>query len=451
MQDIFALLTRPIPRSVMLGSGFHVFFQKLNKTQWYKPERLKRFQESRLRALIKHAYHNVPYYHKIFKERNIRPGDIKTIEDLKKLPILTKEDVRNHFDQLIAVNANDYKYGIGNTSGSTGKPLTFYLDQQNREIEYAAEWRQLSWAGIDFQDKIATFRGGLVYEHGKTKALWKFNALSKELNFNTFNMNESLLKIFIKKLKNFHPDLIKGYPSVLQIVSKFILSNNVVIDPKAIQTSSESVFESQREIIEEAFNCKMYDWYGQSEYVVSAGQCPEGNYHINGDSGIMEFVKNGENVASGELGEILGTGLYNYSMPFIRYKTDDIGKYSDEICTCGRGLPLLQSIEGRVTDLITTPDGKIISGTSFVHYWKHRISPHTPNVDYVHIIQKSKKRLLIEMVKKERYSNEETQTILRELKLLLGSEIEIGFKDLDSIPIGRKWRFTESELDTSLI
>lgn len=449
MQDILALFTRPIPRSVMLGSGFHDFYQELNKTQWYRQDKLKELQEGRLKALLNHAYHNVPYYHKLFKNRNIQPEDVRAIEDLEKLPILTKEDIRNHFHELIAVNAKDFKYGFCKTSGSTGTPLIFCLDQRCREIEYAAEWRQLSWAGIDFQDRIATFRGSLVYEHGKTEALWKFNALSKELDFNTFDLSESVLSKITRKLIGFDPRLIKGYPSVLERVSKFMFSHKLGFSAKAIQTSSESAFESQREAIEEGFHCKMYDWYGESEYVATAGQCPEGNYHINAESGIMEFVRNGVNVASGELGEILGTGFYNYSMPLIRYKVGDLGKYSDEKCVCGRELPLLQSLEGRVTDLIVTPDGKVVSGTSFEHYWKHRISPHTPNIDYVHIVQISKRKLLIEMVKKELFSDVEMQTILRELRILLGSEIEIEFRNLDSIPVVRKSRFTESEVDTS--
>ena len=452
IQDIFALFTRPIPRSALLGSGFHAFFQKLNKTQWYKPKRLKRFQESKLSALIKHAYHNVPYYHKIFKERNIRPKDIKTIEDLKKLPILTKEDIRNHFSQLTAVNAKDYKYGTGKTSGTTGKPLPFLLDQQNREMEYACQWRQRVWANINFSSKIAIFRAGLGWrKFEQDKPCWKFNALSKELEFNILGMDKNMLKTYVEQLKKFRPDLIEGYPSAIQLLATYILEyKENGIFSRAIRTSSETLSDSQRSIIEDGFRCKVYDWYAQSEYVVSAGQCSEGNYHIV-ESGIMEFIRDGEQVGEGEVGEIVGTGLYNYSMPFIRYRTGDVGKYSEEKCNCGRGLPIIQSLEGRVSDTLITPSGKLLSVTTFEVYWKCRISPHTPNVDYVHIIQKSKRKLLIEMVKKEHYSNEETQTILRELRALLGSEVEIEFKDLDSIPIGRKLRFAESELNISLI
>lgn len=455
VQDIFALFTKPIPRSVILGSGFHAFFRELNRTQWYKPDELKRFQEGRLRALIRHAYNNVPYYHRIFKEKNIKPDDIKSIEDLKKLPLLTKEDIRNNFNSLVAINAKNYYFGKSSTSGSTGKPLKFYLDQQNREIEYATKWRQLSWGNIDFNAKIAAFiafRGNLAWINFRSsKHHWKFNALSKQLIFNVFGINKKSLKMYVNRLMKFNPQLIEGYPSSIELLAKYILEHNIKeILPTAIQTSSETLSRNQRTIIEEAFNCKVYDWYSQSEYVVAAGECTKGNYHIV-ESGIMEFIKDGEQVSEGELGEIIGTGLYNYSMPFIRYTITDIGRYSNEKCSCGRGLPILQSFEGRVSDSILTPDGKILGGVSFEHYWKVQISIFTPNVEYVHIIQKTKNRILIELVKKEGYSDKETQAIIKGLTRLLGPEINIEFNNLDSIPIRRKWRFTESELKPSLI
>ena len=455
MQDIFALITRPIPRYAMLGSGFHFFFQELNKTQWYKPERLKRFQESRLRSLVKHAYNNVPYYHKILKERNIRPEDVKTIENLKELPILTKDDITNHFYELIAVNAKDYKCGKGKTSGSTGKPLSFYLDQQNREIEYATQWRQRRWATVDFNSKIASlrgFRGNLRWinlQDGKPR--WKFNALSRELEFNIFGLDKATLKMQINRLRKFRPCLIEGYPSAIELFAECILEHNIKgISPAAVQTSSETLSGRQRGVIEEAFGCEVYDWYSQSEYVVAAGQCPEGSYHIV-ESGIMEFIKDGEQVSEGETGEIIGTGLYNYSMPFIRYRITDLGRYSKEKCSCGRGLPIVQSLEGRVFDSILTQDGKLLTGVSVEYYWHNQISHSTPNVEHVHMIQKRRNRILVEMVKKEEYSDQETQAIIRGLKSLLGSEIQIEFKYLDSLPTGRKWRFTQSELNISLI
>lgn len=454
VQKFLGFFLTPLPRSAMLGSGFHAHLKELRETQWYEPEKLRKYQESRLRALIRHAYRNVPYYRRLFKERNLVANDIRTTEDLEKIPILTKEDLRNHFEDLIAVNAKDYKYGTARTTGSTtGKPVTFYLDQQNREVEYAAKWRQREWANVNLTDRIASFRAfrgtrGTDFQSGKPA--WKFNALTKELEFNIFGLNRTTLRKHVEKLREFRAKLIEGYPSTIELLAKYILDENIKgISPVAVQTSSESL-STRRSVIEEAFQCKVYDRYGQSEYVVSASECSEGSLHI-AESGIMEFIKDGERVTNGEIGEIVGTGLYNYSMPLIRYRITDIGRYSEEKCNCGRGLPIVGSLEGRVSDSILTSDGRIVTGVSFEVYWTREIDPFTPHLDYVHVIQRPDKRLLIKIVKKRGYSVEETAAILRGLSSLLGPEIQVEFEELDSVPTQTKWRFTESELDACLI
>lgn len=453
MKDLFAICTMPVPRSIMLGSGFHDYFGKLNRTQWYKLEDLNKLQEKKLRALIKHAYFNVPYYHRIFNENNINYQDIRTLEDLEKLPLLTKDDIRNHFNELIAVNASDYMYGVGKTSGSTGKPLSFLLDQQNREMEYATVWRQLNWAGIKFNDKIATFRADLVDETGYKNILWKRNALSKELVFNTFDLNITKIKKIVDKLSKFKPHLIKAYPSTLYVIALYMdeHATEKIVEPVAIQTSSELLSKKQRHIIQEQFNCQIFDWYGHSEYAVSAGECEKHDgYHINIESGILEFLNKSEHVSSGELGEITATGLYNYSMPLIRYRTSDIGSYTDEKCDCGRELPIMNSLEGRMSDMIVAPNGKVISGVAFEAYWEHRIGPYVPHVECLNIIQRAKSKILLKMVKNENYCEKETEFILNELSLLLGNDMEIDIKEVDSIPSSGKWRFTRSELSNDL-
>jgi phenylacetate-CoA ligase len=275
--------------------------------------------------------------------------------------------------------------------------------------------------------------------------------LSKELEFNIFGLNRSIVQKQITKLRKFRPCLIEGFPSTIELWAKYVLEQNIKdISPAMVQTSSETLSTLQRTVIEQAFNCKVRDWYGQSEYVVSVGECPQGSYHIN-ESGILEVLKDGERASDGQIGEIVGTGLYNYSMPFIRYRTTDLGQSSNDECSCGRGLPLVRSLEGRISDSIVASDGRLITGASFEHYWKVRITRHTPDIDYVHVIQQSNRNLLIQIVKKKGYSEKETQVILRELNTLLGYEIEIKFEELDSVPIRRKWRFSESELPLSLI
>ncbi|MGD0451258.1 MAG: hypothetical protein ABSA79_09435 [Candidatus Bathyarchaeia archaeon] len=453
LQKVISVFLAPIPRSMMLGSGFQAFLRELNRTQWYKPYELRKHQESRLRSLIRHAYENVPYYNRLFKQRSITPDDVKTIEDLKKIPVLTKNDLRDHFKELIAVNAEVYRYGKSRTSGSTGKPVTFYLDQQNREMEYAAKWRQRGWANVDLNSRIASFRAfrgmrGTDFQGGKPR--WNYNALSKELEFNIFGLNRANLGKQVQKLREFNPNLIEGYPSVIELLAKHVLEHGYNdICPIAVQTSSESLL-TRRETIEKAFGCKVFDRYGQSEYVVSVDECPAGSYHV-AESGILEVIKDGEQVSDGEIGEIIGTGLCNYSMPLIRYRTTDICQHSAEFCSCGRGMPLIKSLEGRTSDIILSPDGRSVTGVSFEHYWKHVISPQTPHLDYVHVIQKADYSLIVQMVKTKGYSDEETSAILQGLDVLLGSEIRIAFEELPSIPARKKWRFTESQANVRLL
>lgn len=438
----------------MLGSGFHTLFAQLTESQWYRPEQLEKIKNFRLRSLIKHAYNNVPYYHNLFKTKNIDPNAIKTVNDLQKIPILTKEDVKNNYDALLAVNAGVFNYAVSRTSGTTGTPLKFYLDQQNREIEYATLWRQRTWANVDLNDRIAEFRGFrnlrfIDWQSGKP--LWHFDALSKQLVFNIYGLDKTTLQLYIGKLRKHRPILIDGIPSILELVAKYILEYKIKsITPIAVQTSSETLSTSQRHVIEEAFQCNVYDWYSQSEYVVSAGECPEGNHHIT-ESGIMEFIKGGEPVSEGELGEIIGTSLYNYSMPFLRYRLEDVGRYSREKCNCGRGLSIIDSIEGRLSSLVLTPSGKIVSGVFFKRYWKFEISPYTPNIDYLHVIQNSRNKFTIQIVKNEKYSKKEELVIIKKLKNFLGNDIYIAFKYLTDVPKTRKRTFVETNLQTNII
>ena len=219
IQDFFDILLWPLPRAVMLGGGFHEKFKFLLESEKWSHKQLVQFQEKKLRYLIEHAYKNVPYYHEIFKRNNIYPIDIKRIEDLRKLPILTKNDIRNNFGKLTAVNYKEFKPGLAYTSGSTGKPLEFYLDQQAREIEYASEWRQTFRSGIENVNvKIATIRGDLVNEYGKTNRFYKYNGLTKEIVFNTYLLEKDNINRIIKKLNEYKPVILKGYPHALYII-----------------------------------------------------------------------------------------------------------------------------------------------------------------------------------------------------------------------------------------
>jgi len=445
LQRVFDIALKPIPRSVMLGSGFHEKLKFLRESEKWEYYKLVEFQEKTLRKLIEHAYRNVPYYHRIMKERNLHPSDIKKIEDLNKLPILTKDDIRSNFSDIIALNYKEFKPGLAYTSGSTGKPLEFYLDQQNREWEYASQWRQVFWGGIrDVNVKIATFRGDFVFEYGKSDKISRWHGLYKELIFNSYLLDKEHIIKMVEVLNKFKPELIKGYPHVLYIVSKTIEEENLALtfSPRVIQTSSEQLPSYMRETIEMTFNTKIFDWYSQSEYVVSMGQCEYGTYHQTMETGIMTLIED-------EWGfeRLVGTGLWNYSMPFINYVVGDIIESESIKCNCGRGLITVKSLEGRINDIVITPSGKAISGVAFDHYVKHRILHYISTIpEYLHFIQTKLDELVVEIYSTKSLQEADINLLVKELKLLLGNEVDIKIKYLDKLPKVKKWRIVESKV-----
>jgi len=436
----------PIPRSVLLGGGFHEKFDLLLKTEKWDYADLAHFQEKQLQNLIFHAYKYSSYYKDVFSKAKIHPIDIKKIEDLRKLPILTKDIIRNNFNDLVSLNFKVFKPGLANTSGSTGKPLIFYLDQQNREIEYASVWRQAFWGGVkDINVKIATFRGDFVYDFEKTDNLSKWDGVSKELIFNTYNLNRSTVHGMVQELNKFKPLLLKGFPHSLYIISRFVNEEGFSLNfkPHLIQTSSEQLTLQMRETIENTFNCKIMDWYGQSEYVLSFGQCEYGTYHQTMETGIMDYIED-------EWGfeRLVGTGLWNYSMPFINYNIGDIidaGK--NKQCTCGRNLITIRSFEGRLNDMLYIPDGRVISGGGLDHYWKHRVIPSLMIVpEYVHFIQQSKNNLLVQIYSNDEFLESDLNQILFGLNLLFGNEMNIKIMLLDQLPVTKKWKLVDSSI-----
>jgi len=414
------------------------------ESQWYTRERLQMMQFNKLKMLLQHAYQNVPYYTKVFHERGLTPDDIQCIDDLSKLPILTKDDVRKHFNDLIARNSQVFNPRVAHTSGSTGEPLTYYIDRHLSIMISACVWRHWRWCGIEPRNLIAVFRGTLIDDFGKKQVnYWILNG--NQLHFSTFQMNEEVMTKYVQVLKKWRPVLIRGYPSSLEILAQFIIEQGFdVPSPKAIHTSSETVSLSQRELIETAFNAPLFDWYSHGESTVNAGECDrhEG-LHLGLEFGLTEFVKTLETENMDNIYNVVSTSLHNYSMPFIRYDTEDLARLGNEECSCGRGLPLISEIIGRKGDIIKGINGVKVSPSSFVHFWKFRVAEHLSNIQYVQIVQKAEDGILVRLVGDKNSENE--RLIIEQIRLLLG-HMRIEFEYLTEIPTGQKWRFTVSEL-----
>lgn len=346
------------------GKNFSNMYDFIQESQWWSEEKLKAYQLKKLKGTIIYAYENVPYYKKLFDKENIDAYSINNFEDIKKVPYLTKEIIKENINDLYNKNYPKYKIEKKTTGGSTGTPMSLYQDKfYTREVEQAFVSDMWSRVGYDKnkRQKIAYLRG--------TRIKGDFEKNFNKLILNSFNLTEKNYIKYIDRLNEFNPDFLNGYPSILYIFSKYIVENEIDINMpnlKAVLLTSENVYDFQRELIEKAFKVRSYSFYGHTERACIGGECEKSIfYHISPQYGYTELIneKGEESTKDGEYVEIVCTGFINPVMPFIRYKTQDIAINSTKKCSCKRNYKIIETIEGRAQDFVFDNDRNMKSFT----------------------------------------------------------------------------------------
>lgn len=421
------------------GSKFKAVQVELDRSQFFSPAEINHYQETRLQQLVHHAYRTVPYYREAFDRIRLKPDDIKSTADLSKIPILRRDDVRNNLQRLISTACKRRDLVVGHTSGTTGSPLEFYWDINTCVYTNGVDWRQKQWAGVKYGDPIAVLLGRMIVPASRRKPpFWRMNYLHNQLWLSSFHMTSENLKHYVDKLRRFKPVAIEGYPSTVYILARYMVAHNVSWPLTAVFTSSETLYPLQREIIEKAFGCKVFDFYGLAERVLFATECEaHSGRHLNFEYGLTEIVDSADNpVDNGKTGVVVSTSLQNFGMPFIRYRTSDVSRIRDSVCSCGRHMPLLDEITTKAEDIVVTPDGRMISPSVLTHPFKPM-----HNIEKSQIIQEDPKRIVIKIVKRQGYSENDTQTLLSSFRERVGNDMEIGVEFVDDIPAATSGKF----------
>ena len=338
------------------------YLNSLNRQARWNPQRLEKHQREKLKCVIRYAYGNVQFYNKMFKASGIKPEDIKRKEDLNKLPIIRKSEIRENLGEMISKDFDINRLRMVSTSGSTGQPLFVYLCGREMEYRKAKHLRANISCGQKPRDAWVTLTGPQHF--GKTTRLQRFVGLYVPTAISVFDAVSKQIAT-LEKLK---PQVLDGYSSSLLLLAKEIEKQDIVtIQPRFVIGGAELMDSASRRYIEKVFGVPFFDQYSSVEFERMAWQCQERKgYHIDADALILQFLdKNGEEVASGESGEIVCTSLFNYAMPLIRYAIGDVGTPSDETCECGRSLPLMQMVEGRKDSLLFLPNGRILTPRAF--------------------------------------------------------------------------------------
>lgn len=431
-------LTMPLHKWMITRRARKFYFQ-LKRSQYLSPEQIQEFQEVRLRQLMDHVYHHVPYYRDRMKDLGIQPTDISTISDLSKLPFLTKQDVREnlYFDLLSDTHDKRNMLKV-TTSGSTGEPFVCFSDREQLEMRWASTQRSLEWTGYRFGDRTARLWHQTIGMSWVQIAKERLDAwFNRRLFIPAFEMTEQNIEKFIQKLRRHRPMILDGYAESFNFLAHFLKQQDLSgLQVKGVMSSAQILPDQSRNIISDRFQCKVYDKYGSREFSGIAYECGEGDgHHIVAESYIVEILKDGAPAKPGEIGEVVITDLNNYCMPLIRYRIGDLATAvaPGHQCACGRGLPKVGKIEGRIQAIIIGTNGSYVPGTFFAHLFK----------DYDHVVrqyqvvQEELGSIALKIIKAPRFTEVAFHGILDLLKQYLGRDMEIRVEFVESIPLGR--------------
>lgn len=419
-----------IPARWKLGREFEVYCEELSRNESRTREELNAMQLGKLREMVEHCYRQVPFYRERFDRIGFRPAQLKTLADLRHIPPTTREDLQNHFDQLRARNASTYKPETCYSGGSTGEPVKMLLDRKAIALEKACVRRHWLRSGHEDAEPFVNMRGLRLAT--KPDQYWVFDKGENCLYLSSYDLTSNSVEAYVKALNDFEPTLINCYPSSGWLLARLVEDRGLdVHSPRSIVCASETLYPHQRALIESVFKTTVWDWYGLTELVGNAGECERHDgYHISVEQGYFEVLNEKDKPAQpGELGEIVATGLHNFSMPLVRYRTGDLGTFTDEVCPCGRGSRLIKSIEGRGQDFIETPSGtRLTAGALNVHdnTWD--------NVIQFQYVQPRTDAVTLRVQKGENYLQADERRILKRMGARFGDEMRLQIEYVSEIP-----------------
>jgi phenylacetate-CoA ligase len=419
--------------------------REMERDQWRSADDLRRIQEQRLQQLLAHAFTSVTYYREMLHEIGMRANDFQALEDLERLPLLDKTIIRRQLDDLKSSKAGSVqKFSTG---GSTGVPLTFYLGSTRISSDVAARCRAEGWWGVGIGDREYVIWGSPVELTKQDRWRELRDSVLRTKLLSAFEMSPAVIDDYLDEMQRHGCRRVFGYPSSIALLCEQAVRSGRDLRKLGVQTvfvTAEFLWDHWRQTISDAFACPVANGYGGRDSGFIAHECPLGGMHITADRLFVEIIgDDGRRVRPGELGEIVVTHFDTPEMPFIRYRTADMGILSTKSCPCGRTLPLLERIEGRKSDFIVAPDGRVMHGLSLIYVLRG-----IEGIEQFRITQKQLDEFDLEMVTGPSFQNESEHVIRDEFEKRLRAPVtvRIQYSRVLAPHKNGKFRYVISEL-----
>ena len=419
------------------NAEFRIMLAQYQQRERWTCEQVAAWRDRCVQQFVEHAVATVPYYRQLFRRLGMDAAQVRSLEDLKHLPVLTKREVQTDPSRFVS-EASSRTLVPCHTSGSTGAGLRFSSTWQAQREQYAVWWRYFSWHGLRLVTPCLYLGGrSVVPVHQQHPPFWRYNRSGRQILFSAYHLNLRNASAYLEEMRRSSFNWLHGYPSQVALLANFALQLGERLTLCWVTLSGENILSHQAEAIRNAFGVNPHDHYGMAEAAANISQCPEGGLHVDEDFSAVEFLSVGDDQY-----RIVGTNFTNPVFPLLRYDTGDLAMLTGADCGCGRPGRVVDSIDGRQEDYIVTRTGVRLGRLD--HIFKDLV-----NVREAQIRQSYPGRMTLCVVRGPHYGQGDEQRLRNETAKRVGDQVEFEIEYVEALPRTSrgKLRFVVSEMD----
>ena len=405
---------------------FYTFLSVAEENDKVNEEEFCKRRYFKLRQIINYSANNIPFYSRIFSQLKLDPREIKTVQDLSLLPIITKDQIIKGANSFKVDRLDSHSLLKEKTSGTTGAGMSFYTTQSAHRQQFAIWWRNYRRWGLTLGTPCSIFTGQTIVPIAQeVPPFWRYNFVANQIRYSIYHGSPLNLTSYLKHMSHKRLNWIHGYPSMLANVASFMLDKGFELPfvPKWITTGAENLMPAQKALITEAFKREPFEHYGQCEAVANISQAPCGRFHVDEDYSAVELVPTDKP----NIFRLIGTSLSNFAMPFLRYDTNDLVTYTSEKCNCGLPGRVVDRIDGREEEYVILKNGTKVGRLDFI--FKEAL-----DVREAQIHQTKSGNIIVNIVRRLSYTDFSEKELINQFRERLGEYNKLEFNYVNEIP-----------------